>query len=171
MKHLIFQPCFDVYHTEFRMLRLLNFVAGNRYHVDQIRIVDFYLLYFFRLTGVKLLRGHASIRSLAKGLSISRYEVQPDDKILFMRMSSIQSVALDTLASNGYILLEELRAGAVMRSDKPLPADLSERIDEANKVEGKIMKALQILLMDYQIAGADGLKARTGLLEHRYDSV
>lgn len=171
MKYLSFQPGFDVYHTEFRILRILSFVGRQKIYVDQIRILDFYLLYFFRMTAVKLARGHRSIRTLAKSLSVPRYEVQPDDKVLFLRMSSIQGVALQSLAWNGYLQIDDLRSGLVLRSDKELPVALSGRIAEVNLRDEKIMKALQAILTDYPFKGVGGLKERTGLLEYRYDSV
>jgi len=171
MNHIAFQPAFDVYHTEFRMLRLLHFVDIKKWHADQLRILDFYLLYFFRLGDVRLSRPLASLKKLARSFEGVSYEIQPNDKLLFFRMSPVQSVALEALASNGLIAKSELRHGLVVRTGAEIPLQLKARVEEINKSDEKRMDSLNKLVLEYPFLGANGLKDRTGLMEHRYDSV
>jgi hypothetical protein len=51
------------------------------------------------------------------------------------------------------------------------PDALSERITEANRVDGELESFLGTLISDYELMGPSGLKARTGLMEHRYDAI
>lgn len=171
MKYLTFQPGFDVYHTEFRMLRFLQYVDGKIMNVDQVRILDFYLLYFFRLSVVRLQRSHSGIKRLAKTMDVPRYQIQPDDRVLFLRMSPIQSAAIQSLSRNGYLSSESFEVGEIKRTNKALPEDLDSRIRLINQEESEILEALKTLMLEYPLLGEGGLKERTGLMEYRYDSI
>jgi hypothetical protein len=51
MMQLSFQPAFDVFHTAFRFLRLRRLMAeGEEWHFDQLRIADYYLLFFYHMS-------------------------------------------------------------------------------------------------------------------------
>lgn len=172
MNYLSFQPAFDVFHTQFRFLRLRRLMSSDApWHYDQLRIADFYLLFFFRIQNMRFYPKHKSIKRLAREHSISRYEKQPDDKLIFSRMEQIQKVAISTLASYGYFDFNSFQREIVVETDLNEPEGVSQRIDALNEQETEIMQALQAIVTEYNLLGADGLKARTGLLEYRYDAV
>lgn len=172
MNYLAFQPAFDVFHTEFRLIRLRRLMSKDKpLHYDQLRIADFYLLFFFRLQDVRLTNTHRSIKKLARELSVYRYENQPDDQLVFSRMAPIQRAAMDTLIANKFFDAESFKRSFVVETDLREPAALLARIDEVNEREVNIMKSIRSLLNDYVLLGPNGLKDRTGLLEFRYDAV
>jgi hypothetical protein len=172
MNYVAFQPAFDVFHTSFRFLRLRRLMETNDpWHYDQLRIADFYLLFFFRLRDVRLKPTDRSIRRLAIELSGHRYERQPSDQIVFNRMERIQRAAIGTLTINGFFESEPLKSGYVAETGKVEPDALAMRIEAINQHEIKLLEAVQRLITDYNLLGPDGLKARTGLLEHKYDAV
>lgn len=170
MNYLAYQPAFDVFHAGFRLLRLSRLLRSDRLkHFDQIRIVDFYLLFPFRLQDVRFKPGDRKFKTAALKLDSTRYEKQPSDDLLFARMKPIQWAAAETLVANGYFDKDAFS----IRLIKPIKMDdsseLSAQIDKANLNQETLMKALEILLGNYDLLGPDGLKDRTGLLEFRYD--
>ncbi|PBJ83983.1 hypothetical protein CMZ84_05835 [Lysobacteraceae bacterium NML93-0399] len=172
MNYLSYQPAFDVFHTEFRLLRLRRIMTSDTsWHYDQLRIADFYLLFFFRLERARLLRKHRSIKVLARELSKNRYENQPDDYLLFNRMEKIQLAAAGTLVSLGFFEPTMLSSKRVVETGLGEPEPLSQRIEAENSRDDSVMQALQTLMTEYELLGPDGIKARTGLLEFRYDAI
>jgi hypothetical protein len=172
MNQISFQPAFDVFHTEFRILRLRHFLGSPKvWHYDQLRIADFYLLFFFRLGSARLSNEHRAIKNLARLAAANRYEHQPDDVLLFGRMRPIQNAAIRTLAANGYFEMDALADGEIRETEKVEPHALLQRIQTINASQQNVVKAIFDVVSSYDLLGPNGLKARTGLLEHRYDAV
>lgn len=172
MNYLSFQPAFDVFHTEFRFLRLRRIMsAGAPWHYDQLRIADFYLLFFFRIQSVRLSPKHRSYKKLAREQNEQRYEMQPDDQLIFDRMEGIQRAAIDTLVANDFFEKETFKSEMVIETQRLEPEVLSKRIDSINSKESRILEVIQSLVSEYSLLGPEGIKARTGLLEYRYDAI
>lgn len=172
MNYLSFQPAFDVLHTEFRFLRLRRLMTADvPWHYDQLRIADFYLLFFFRLEKVRLSPKHRGLRNLARELARQRYENQPDDHLLFNRMEQIQQAAVETLVSLGFFESTIFANEQLIETGLSEPEALSKRIEAENTCDARLMEALQSLVTEYELLGPDGIKARTGLLEFRYDAI
>lgn len=172
MNYLSFQPAFDVLHTEFRFLRLRRLMsADNPWRYDQLRVADFYLLFFFRLKDARLSPKHRALKKLASLDDKSRYEYQPDDQLLFSRMEKVQFAAMGTLISKDFFDKEYFTSDLVIETPKQEPELLAQRIDEINQTQVGRLEAIQSLVTDYNFLGPDGLKARTGLLEYKYDAI
>jgi hypothetical protein len=173
MIQLTYEPAFDAYHAAFRSLRLRPiFRKENPLHRDHVRIIDFYQLFPHRIEGIRLLPQHRKFRRLAKAYEVKKpYGEQPDDRLLFDRMEPLQMTALDTLSALEYIEGDSWKRGEVIATAKPLPEPLAQRIEEANLADAELEAFLSILGSDYDLVGSNGLKARTGLLEHRHDAV
>jgi len=170
---LTFQPALDPFHSVFRLLRLRHIIKDiGSLHRDHVRILDFYLLFPFRVDSIRFQRHDMHFRKLAREYERSRpYGQQPEDRVLFNRMDPIQVAALETLAKHAFIDPEQWKVGEVASTAELLPDSLSTRIEEANTREADLLSFLEVLASKYELLGNDGLKARTGLLEHRYDSV
>jgi hypothetical protein len=138
---------------------------------DQIRIVDFYLLFFFRVKDIHLSNRHRFIKSLASSLAGARYEIQPSDRLIFGKMEKIQETAIGTLSTKGFFGAADFKRNGVERTSMKEPPEIASRIDLVNNRDEEIMRALRTLVDDYDLLGSSGLKARTGLLEYRYDAV
>ena len=171
MNYLAFQPAFDVLHTEFRFLRLRRMIGSDAsWHFDKLRIIDFYLVFFFRLTEVRLLPKHRALKKLALEYSRKHYEMQPDDHLLFSRMEVSQKAAITSLVSFGYFDNQQFEHELLVSTRLTEPDRLNKRIEEINANEERLIKALGEIAT-YETLGPDGLKARSGLIEHRYDKV
>lgn len=173
MMQISYQPAFDPYYAVYRLLRLRQVVLINqKLHRDHLKILDFYLQFPFRIDDLRLQQSDRKYRRLAKEYLRSKpYGDLPDDRILFNRMSPIQSAALDTLAVKGLIDRNLYDSGTVKSADTHIPPHLLERINADNAEQSGLMSFLITLATDYELLGSNGLKDRSGLMDHRYDAV
>jgi len=172
MIQLSFQPAFDPYHAIFRILRLRSILPSDDHaHIDRVRILDFLLAFPFRLEFVRVFPKHRRLRNLAvKESGAIPYGEQPDDQTVLGRMKIMQTAALETLASAGFIDQGKLEIGQVLFTDRPLPVELESRVEDTNKKHSHLIEFLTVLSREYELLGLDGLKARTKLMEYRYDA-
>jgi hypothetical protein len=172
MIQLTFQPAFDPFHAVFRALRLRSFATVERaLHRDHMRILDFYLLFPFRLKDIRLRQDDRKYRRLAAQYEQAKpYGDQPDDKSVFDRMEAMQLCAFDTLAKRQLINPEEWSNAQVVATPVPLALPLRERIAEVNAKDEQLLAFLEVLA-SYDLLGPSGLKHRTNLLESRYDAI
>ena len=173
MTQLSYQPALDPFHTVFRLMRLRDAVlVGGPLHEDHLKILDFFLLFPFRLSILRLRPAHRRFRRLAeKYNTLAPYRHHPEDRMLFDRMKPIQSAGLSTLSAKELINIQQYRLGIVLRTPSGVPDVLSHRINQLYAEQEDLMEFLVILARQYDLLGPDGLKARSGLLEHRYDAV
>jgi hypothetical protein len=172
MIQLSFQP-FDPFHAVFRLLRLRPIITKHvPVHVDHVRILDFYLLFPFRIEAIRLKPQHRRYKGLAVAYAWAKpYGDQPEDRTVFDRMELMQIAALETLASRMLIDPDQLILGQVTTTAEPVPDEVAKRVDIANERDGDLIEFLELLACGYERMGANGLKARTGLLEFRYDAI
>jgi hypothetical protein len=173
MSQLIFQPSLDPFHAMFRFIRLRGLLnVANKLSRDHARILDFYLLFPFRIRAIRLAPRHQKFKKLSdKYQSLKPYGELPDDPLMFQRMEPMQSAALETLASKAFFDLQALKHGAVESTEQKLPDEIEARIFSLNGEQSDLLDFLSVLATDYNPLGERGLKARTGLLEYRYDAV
>lgn len=173
MIQLTFEPALDPFHAIFRLLRLRpSLMKVGPLPRDQVRILDFYLLFPYRAVDIRLTPQHRKYRKLASQYeSVRPYGDQPEDSALLKRMEPMQLAALDTLAGHNLIDFERWRLGEVRITTAQVPEDLAGRVEAANKHDSELMDFLDTLGSAYQLTGPGGLKDRTGLLEYRYDAV
>lgn len=174
MIQLVYEPAFDALHGMFRALRLLDGMgAAGRISREHFRILDFYLLFPERAGDVRLRTEHRRRKTnVAKsGPRIPPYGPRPDDRSLLQRMQSFQVAALESLVSAGYFSAEAYAEGWVEGGSVPVPPELKSKIETANSLERELVEFLRALSQEYVLEGDNGLKARTGLMEYRYDAV
>ena len=99
MIQISFQPAFDPYHAVFRFLRIQKTILKRgALHFDQIRIIDFFLLFPFRIGKIRLKPEHRKFRRLATQYQVLKpYGELPDDRLIFDRMEPFQFAALQSL--------------------------------------------------------------------------
>lgn len=170
MIQLAYQPAFDAFHSMYRILRLrpLIKVPVSR---AAIRIVDFYLLFPFKLSDFSFRTGDRHYRPIARMYEGRKgYVEYPSGKLIFDQMEYIQDAALQTLSDRGYLHYDPATE-MVSVGSRPLGIDLSARVSSDNKAESDLLELLDLLLNEYPLYGSAGLKARSQLLDHRYDAV
>lgn len=172
MTQLSYQPAFDSFHAVYRLLRLRDAILPYKpLPKDHLKILDFYLLFPFRIDGFRLLSTQRKFKRLAKYyISTKPYGDLPEDKIIFNRMSAFQTAALDTLVKKQLIDADKYNQGIIQTTTILLPEPITTRLKENNTNQADLIEFLAALA-DYELLGEGGLKERSKLMEHRYDAV
>lgn len=173
MIQLTYEPALDPFHAVYRLLRLRPIIAKHGpLHRDHVRILDFYQLSPHRIGSIRLTPQHRKYRKLATHYAgAAPYAQQPEDRVLFSRMEPMQVAALDTLASQHLIDPQRWGAGEVLATAESIPSELKSRVEAANERDAELEAFLNILASEYDLTGVNGLKDRTGLMEHRHDAI
>ena len=125
MIQFTYQPAFDPFHTIYRIFRVRERLS--QIEIDKGRIVDFYLLFPFRMADVRFKRGDLSCRRTAQLYEERRgYAIQPASRALFEGMRPVYDAAAQTMAAEGYLDPACLLKGVLSNTAKPIPADLSD---------------------------------------------
>lgn len=173
MTQLTYNEAFDPYHAAFRFFRLhLACDITNRVPFDTIRILDFYLLFPFRLQSMKFFDDDKGWRKVSKAyLEKAPYGAMPDDAAVFSRMEPFQRTAASSLVMSGYLTPDAWDRNEVQFTEEAIPDVLRFRCAELNTRMQDVVEILCQIRARYPLGGRDGLKDRTGLLEYRYDAI
>jgi hypothetical protein len=167
---LIYHPAFDPYHCVFRGMRLLDAISGLEIEIDGFRIADFYILFPALIENMRLPRDLLKWRSHFSAMK-NPYHFSGDQKLVFERMREFQLMALRAMSHNRIIDETKLQKEYVIRGEKPFPEFLGKLVKKANEQESGLMNFICDLFNQIPLRGKDGLKARSGLLEYKYDSI
>lgn len=173
MVQLVYNEAFDPYHAVFRAVRL-NFACApdEIMPFDMLRILDFYMLFPFRIQGVSLYREDIFWRQISKNYEwAAPYGGMPEDTLVFARMEPFQRAAISSLARLGIINRELWSNEEILFESSKLTKVIISRAIQENSEMKDIMEILCGLRERYPLLGDDGLKRRTKLMEYRYDSV
>ncbi len=173
MTQLTYNEAFDPYHATFRFLRLWQGCqfTGNT-HFDMLRILDFYLLFPFRIQNMSFISSDRGWRKISKTYENRKpYGELPDDASIFSRMEPFQRAAATSLVEAKILSAESWRNNQISFAPSQLPLQLMTRCAELNESMHDVMKILRAIRENYPLLGPGGLKDRTKLLEFRYDSV
>jgi hypothetical protein len=173
MTQLTYNEAFDPYHAVFRFLRLhLACDISVKLPFDTLRILDFYLLFPFRLQAMKLFSSDTGWRKVSRSYEgQAPYGTMPDDSTIFARMEPFQRAAAASLVHSGHMASNAWDSNEVRFTTDALPATVTIRCSELNNRMKDVVDILCQIKARYPLGGRDGLKDRTGLLEYRYDSV
>jgi len=171
MIQLAYQPAYDPYHTAFRLLRLTMGKSEAVFKIDQLRILDFYLAFPRLISDIEGLKRKIKLAGLDE--IPPAYGELPSAGVLFRQMAPIQEAAIQTLCLQGIFDFdrEAFFAGSVSLLETGLPDKLSSFVSKKNQEEENLMAFLLSILFELPLDGPNGLKHRTGLMEHRYDYV
>jgi len=165
---LIYHPAFDAYHCVFRFISLIE--ACTQLEVEKACILDFYLVFPASIASIRLPQELTSIRSTARRLE-NPYHDPFNAKRVFKDMRGIQEEALRCLAAANFIDADRFEGGVMHRTQRIISEDLKNTTTEFIRRGGETRQFVLQHLSKINLSGPDGLKARTGLLEFRYDPV
>jgi hypothetical protein len=173
MTQLTYNEAFDPYHAAFRFIRLnVACQLHKRMPFDMLRILDFYLLFPFRLQAIRFHSEDTGWRKISRSYGDGApYGAMPADNSIFARMELFQRGAAASLVHSGHLSAEAWETDEVEFTALELPTLLATRCSTLNARMADIMNILCQIKARYSLGGRDGLKDRTGLLEYRYDSV
>lgn len=84
-------------------------------------------------------------------------------------MKTFQMSAIKCLASYGFVDSKSLSKNRIRKTGKQIPEELLIKINELNNQKGNVIKLVTSDLVELPLFGDKGWKARTGLLEFKYD--
>lgn len=168
---LIYDPASDINHFVFRLIKILSRSPIDEFEFDRYRILDFYLLFPTALEDFSAPKDvSSSVKKAVKSYK-SRYNTIHDKKLQFNATFDLQKIATRYLASIGILDRKKLDQNILMFSRENLPDQL--HIIKP-PLSNDIASLENFLLRDsYKIdlLGQFGLKARSGLIEYKYDSI
>ena len=171
---ITYNPAFDLYHCFFRIAHILQRLEdGECFEVDKIRIWDFYLLFPSKLYEVSLRQTEQEIREARKRFVSSKrnpYEYSGDNRKLFEWIKPFQVSALNCLVSCAIINKDAYLENRVMVASQEALERFIEQTGNFSLQEQNVLSFLSLFSRNMPLSGIDGLKARTKLLESKYDA-
>ena len=173
MLGITYHPSRDPYHCAFRAICILEHDGAGEYDLPVFRMVDFYLLFPHALKAVTSLP--ADVRREFRRRSIHKlhepYQSLPEPRALFRQLESVQTAAYQHIAAAGVLDPDAFRVGKVKRGAQELSDEFRGEVRAASIAATEVLEFLTDYLAAIPLYGPNGLKARTGLMEFRYDPV
>lgn len=166
---LVYHPLYDLYHGMYRALLILERHPEHRVQFDAYRILDFYLLFPHLVGEVSLPNKMLKMkRTLAQRKN--KYNHVPSPETLVGQMIGSHRAITMSLAAKGLISSEALDKDWLQRTAQPLPAEVIRLFDAQQPDDDEVADFVAQQLGMLPVLGDNGLKAKSGLLEYRYDS-
>jgi hypothetical protein len=151
------------------MLQLLSYTKEEEIPFDKLRIWDFYLTFPSQVSEISF---PADLRHLKEKVFKSKsnpYEELSNPRGIFDRMQTYQLSAVKCLASYGFVESKQLAKNKVKKTGKQIPDELLTQIKNPSVANDNIIKLVTSDFVNLPLLGKEGLKARTGLLDFKYD--
>jgi len=146
---------------------------GESFEIDKMRIWDFYLLFPSKLKDVKIKRDEKEIREARKKY-IARernpYEYRGDNRKLFEWIKPVQVSALSCLVSCGILNKDEYLNDHICVADRQALDAFVTQAGSLSEGESNTLLFLGFFSRTMPLTGVNGMKARTNLLESKYDA-
>ena len=139
------------------------------YRIEFIRIADFYFLFPHLFSDIRLPNKFRKLKNQMASLK-NNYNEVPNYKGLLRELLKCQLLAIKSIAGAGLIDKGKFQKGVVIRTSKQLPEKLIDLIN-FDKEYRRYINDVILVLSELNLQGPGGLKARTGLMEFRYDIV
>lgn len=165
---LAYHPAFDIYHCSYRVLCILEFIPAQTIEIDRLRIWDFYFTFPNETHRISFPQNLWNLRSLTS-TTANPYEEVSDPLMVFERMRPFQLTAFKYLSGHGFFERPEKDGEKLTRTEMPLPEDLVPEIDTFSRSQQYVLRLISSPLNDLSLYGPSGLKARTKLIDYRYD--
>lgn len=165
---LIYHPALDAYHCVFRVLALLS--ECKEMEKDRLQILDFVLCFPSVASAFRLPPGSTAAKKAVASCD-SPYRAPINPKAIFTSLNKTQDAAITCLEAADLLCRDQADDADVKCIDALLPTELKARVDALKVLEAPFFKDMLPLLMSLPLQGPDGLKARSGLAEYRYDAL
>lgn len=165
----MYHPAQDINHCVYRLILILENSQHTSIKLDTYRMVDFYTLFPYLLKLIKPLpQALSKHRSKFKDIP-EPYESLKNTKRILFELEALQSVCIQNLLAKNLLDKESYDSGFLKRSDVALPERLRSEMATSRLSNEEWFKVLVDELPKAVFKGKAGLKARTGLMEYRYD--
>lgn len=166
---LIYHPIHDVNHCVYRILLILESSQHSVFDLDLFRLIDFYLIFPHLLKEIKPFPSSlASFKKVIKCIP-EPYELISNVKRTKYDLEAIQTTAIQNLMAKNIVAIDAYKRKSLMRTEAPLPDSIYEKIMGSDIVKEEWFRMLVNEFPTVIFLGKTGLKARSGLMEFRYD--
>lgn len=165
---LIYNPSFDLYHTVFRILDLINFIQAEKLEIEKTRILDFIYTFPSYIPNIEFTRELLKYKKLFKSNNV--YEEIKNPKEIFKKMEPFQLSSIKYLVSIGYLNKELFEEGYVKMTNKEIASNLKSLILESQKNDKDLLNFIKEF-SEIKLYGPKGIKSRTKLIQYKYDAV
>jgi hypothetical protein len=165
---ILYHPAKDINHCIYRMITiLLN--CESEISIDTLRLFDFYASFPHLIITISpwpqdIKKFKVYISKIPKP-----FEVISNRRRLFFDMADVQKSAITTLFSKGTLDIVSYSNGMITLDKKSIPQGLVTSIKQNKLINSDVLKVLTEGLLQTEWEGTKGLKARSGLLEYKYD--
>ena len=172
---ITYNPAFDLYHTIFRIAHIVDSLGdGECFEIDKVRIWDFYLLFPSKTyeIDVRPRKERDAFRARERWIepSVNPYDFKGDNRKFFEWIKPFQVSALNSLVACGILKKEEYLSNRVCVEDRSKLKDFLTQAGSLSSEEQNALSFLGFFSRVMPLTGIDGLKARTNLLESKYDA-
>lgn len=166
---LVYHPAFDANHCAYRFLHILYCSKAEKIEWDKLRLADFYYLFPHLLKLIKPLP-----KAISKGRKYfvkipDPYENVPNPKRLMFDLRDIQNSTIASLVAKNIVNKESFHKGEVSLVIESLPKALIESFDDNPISHEDWFKLFSKEIPFIELLGSKGFKARSKLMEYRYD--
>ncbi|QHS14664.1 ABC-three component system middle component 5 [Shewanella sp. Arc9-LZ] len=166
---LIYHPAQDINHCVYRLLSIMANTEHQKIKLDTYRLIDFYTLFPYLVSLIKPLPKPLN-KHKSKFLNIPEpFEALKNTRRILFELENLQTIAIQNLLAKNILDKECFEKGFIKRTDLSLPQPLADELNNSNLAQEEWFIALIEALPNVKFEGKTGLKARTGLMEYRYD--
>jgi hypothetical protein len=169
---LLYNPAFDIHHCIYRILTILYEVGNAEIDIERLQIIDFYMLFPEEILNIKhTIKSQSIKKHFEKNVNIYN-STRDSNRLIFLKTMFFQNLALKYLISYGFVDSDLFKKNKIKRTTKELPLNLILSIKKTLSEEPNIRIIINLIFKtfaDIPIYGEKGLKARTNLIEYKYD--
>lgn len=165
---IIYNPAYDINHCAFRLISLLLDVKDNQLEWDKLKILDFYYLFPHFMHDKQLPRNKVASKAVLKKMS-KPYETLPEPKRLFFSLKNIHNETVHALVGKQIFDKDSFTKNLIQLGKERVPDLLIRQIEQSQRRKTNWYRLITEVLSKQPLKGKTGLKARTNLMEFRYD--
>jgi ABC-three component (ABC-3C) system Middle Component 5 len=158
---ITYHQTFDIYHTIYRIMRILEINDFFQMERDRLRIFDFLLVFPHELHNVKVPAGAKNIKNKFKE---SKYNKLTDNKRVFFQIGKYFDNSVQSLFSYEMLDVEKYKSNIILITNQALARKIA--VVENSSLNKEV---LDILREHFLKMNLTELKERSGLIEYRYD--
>lgn len=167
---IIYHPAYDVNHCLYRILLGLETSVHKEFDWSLFRLMDFYVLFPHLLKEIKPFPvALQPFKKIVKSIPDS-YENLPNTKRILFELEAIQNSAVQNLMAKGLVSVSKFEKQIIARTTEGLPESLSEKLSSDSRVDEEWYRLVVNELPLSEFEGKKGLKARSKLMEYKYDA-
>lgn len=165
----MYHPAQDINHCVYRVLLILENTEHSSLSIDIYRLMDFYTVFPYLLKLIKPLPTPIN-KHRKKFADIQEpFESLKNTKRIMHELEILQTIAFQNLLAKSFLCKESFEKGQLKRSETLLPIQMQKSFKAARLVNEEWFSVIINEFPKAKFVGKSGIKARTGLMEFKYD--